>query len=91
MLKEILQSVYPVYIYESVHRIEKLLKELDMLNYTGALLLAREISKLFEQYISWDVAMLQRCIAEKKLPLKGEFVVGFMNNISKSKPKKNRF
>jgi len=88
VLKEILQSVYPVYIFESVHRIEKLLKELTLLEYTWTLLIAREISKMFEQYVHGDIAMLQDLIAQKKLPLKGEFVVGFLNQSEKKKVKK---
>lgn len=78
VLKEILQSVYPVYIYESVHRIQKLMQELSVLNYTWTLLIAREISKLFEQYVHGDLATITTLLAEKKIPLKGEFVVCFI-------------
>ncbi len=78
VLKEILQCVYPVYIYESVHRIEKLLHELSVLQYGWTLLVAREISKLFEQYIHGNITELQTAISTKQLPLKGEFVVCFL-------------
>ena len=78
VLKEILQSVYPVYIYESVHRIEKLMKELSLLEYTWSILLARELSKMFEQYFHGSVDQVQEAIKNKKIPLKGEFVVCFI-------------
>jgi 16S rRNA (cytidine1402-2'-O)-methyltransferase len=78
VLKEILQSVYPVYIYESVHRIEKLMKELTLLEYSWTVLIARELSKLFEQYFHGSVDEVQEAIKNKKIPLKGEFVVCFI-------------
>lgn len=78
VLKEILQSVYPVYIYESVHRIEKLMKELVLLQYAWTVLVARELSKLFEQYFHGSVDEAQEAIKSKKIPLKGEFVVCFI-------------
>jgi 16S rRNA (cytidine1402-2'-O)-methyltransferase len=90
VLKEILQSVYPVYIYESVHRIEKLLQELTNLQYTGTLLIARELSKLFEQYAHGDVVTLQEMVATKKIPLKGEFVVCFIPKTPDKVLKKNK-
>lgn len=90
VLKEILQSVYPVYIYESVHRIEKLLQELTDLQYTWTLLVAREISKLFEQYVHGDVATIQELIATKKLPLKGEFVLCFITVPQEKKEKRSK-
>gem|GEM_PF-6774240 len=43
---------------------------------------------MFEQYVHGDIAMLQDLIAQKKLPLKGEFVVGFLNQSEKKKVKK---
>ncbi len=78
VLKEIVQSAYPVYIYESVHRIEKLMKELQLLEYTGKLLIARELSKMFEQYLLGKPDELQEAIKNKTLPLKWEFVVAFI-------------
>lgn len=81
VLKEILQSVYPVYIYESVHRIEKLMKELALLEYSWTVLVARELSKLFEQYFHGSVDEVQEAIKNKKIPLKGEFVVCFIPKI----------
>lgn len=80
VLKEILQSVYPVYVYESVHRIEKLVQELIALWFTWKLFIWREISKLFEQYTVWDVHTIQQQLKEKVIPLKGEFVIWFINS-----------
>lgn len=90
VLKEILQSVYPVYIYESVHRIEKLLHELSGLQYTWTLLVAREISKMFEQYLHGTVEELQALIVSKQLPLKGEFVIWLLPAPAEKALKKNK-
>jgi len=75
-IKEILVSKIPVFVYESVHRIEKLLKELTQAGFTGKISIARELSKMFEQYFTGTVEEALEMIATKKLPIKGEFVVG---------------
>ncbi len=66
----------PVFCYESVHRIEKLVKELEALNFQGEISVARELSKLYEQLFTGSLADLKQLIQEKKLPIKGEFVIG---------------
>ncbi|EKD44751.1 MAG: hypothetical protein ACD_71C00019G0003 [uncultured bacterium (gcode 4)] len=78
-IKEILQSKIPVFVYESVHRMEKLLKELSQAGFTGKISIARELSKMFEQHFTWTVEEAIVLIKEKKLPIKGEFVVGIKN------------
>lgn len=75
-LKGILESKIPVFFYESVHRIEKLLNELQALNFNWQMSIAREISKLFEQYFTWSLEEVIALVKEKKLPLKWEFVIG---------------
>ena len=75
-IKEILQSEIPVFVYESVHRIEKLLKEISQAGFTGQISIAREVSKMFEQHFTGTVEEAISLIKEKKLPIKGEFVVG---------------
>ena len=75
-LKEILQSEIPVFVYESVHRIEKLLQELQQVGFHGQLSIAREVSKLFEQHFTGSVDEALSMVKDKKLPIKGEFVVG---------------
>jgi 16S rRNA (cytidine1402-2'-O)-methyltransferase len=78
-IKEILESKIPVFVYESVHRMEKLLKELSQAGFTGQISIARELSKMFEQYFTWTVKEAIEMVTTKKLPIKGEFVVGIKN------------
>ena len=75
-IKEILTSKIPVFVYESVHRMEKLLKELSQAGFTGQISIAREVSKMFEQHFTGTVEEALEMITTKKLPIKGEFVVG---------------
>jgi 16S rRNA (cytidine1402-2'-O)-methyltransferase len=78
-IKEILASKIPVFVYESVHRMEKLLKELSQDWFTGQISIARELSKMFEQYFTWTVEEALEMIKNKKIIIKGEFVVGIKN------------
>ena len=75
-IKEILNSEIPVFVYESVHRIEKLLEELKLNDFHGQISIAREVSKMFEQHFTWTVEDALLMIKEKKMTIKGEFVVG---------------
>lgn len=79
-LKWILESKIPVFFYESVHRFEKLLKELKEIWFSGQISVARELSKMFEQQITWSLENIVEMVKTKKLPIKGEFVVWIMNN-----------
>ena len=78
-IKEILASKIPVFVYESVHRIEKFLKELSLAGFMGQISIARDLSKMFEQHFTGTVEEVLDMIKEKKLPIKGEFVVGIKN------------
>ncbi len=78
-IKEILQSEIPVFVYESVHRVEKLLQELNLNQFHGQISIARELSKMFEQHFTGTLQEAIQLIKEKKLPIKGEFVVGIRN------------
>lgn len=63
-----------VVLYESPHRIGKLLKELgDACGTDRLVVVAREISKKFEEYLRGSVAELSALAAQK--PLRGELVV----------------
>lgn len=75
-IKEIIASELPVFVYESVHRIEKFLDELKQAWFAGKISIARELSKMFEQYFTGTIDEAVHLVKEKKLPLKGEFVVG---------------
>ncbi len=71
-----MKSDHATFFYESVHRIEKLIEQLEKANFMGIISVAREISKHFEQYITGDIQMIKSYIADKTIPLKGEFVIG---------------
>ena len=79
-LQWVLQSVYPVFAYESVHRIEKLLTQLDDLGYDWLVYIGREISKMYEQHLSGTTKELLEKIASWEMPVKGEFVVWFFKD-----------
>jgi len=70
MLKEIEASKYPVIVYESVHRIEKLLLELAQ---DDELVLLRELTKKFETVYRGKVGQVLEMLKADKV--KGEFVV----------------
>lgn len=78
-LLEICKSEYPIYIYESVHRVEKLMNELKKLEYKWHICIHRELSKKFEQKISWNVDEILGHISSGKLVIKWEFVIWFYN------------
>ena len=79
LIKKIIQSEYPVFIYESVHRIEKTLNQLKENWFNWKIFIIREISKMFEQKICWTIDEILEKIEKKQLPLKGEFVIGIKN------------
>ncbi len=65
----------PTFFYESVHRIEKLLKELEALEFQGQIFIWRELSKKFEQYETWSLAQIQTKFQNGEIQTKWEFVV----------------
>jgi len=78
-LKELLKQRYPVVIYESKHRIAKLLSELETLekenNAELELMIGRELTKMFEQAYFGRPAELAATLADDLDMAKGEFVV----------------
>ena len=76
LLKQIINENKPVFFYESVYRIEKLFDQLKDLWFNWKILIAREISKKFEQYECWDFEKIYKKFKNWEIPLKGEFVVG---------------
>lgn len=73
-LKKIAASEVPVVLYESPHRILKLLAELGPLN-VSRVTIARELTKVHEEIISGTVAELQVHFARHPDAVRGEFVV----------------
>ncbi len=79
VLKNIIAKKYwemPVFFYESVHRFEKLLKELAELWFDGKISVSREISKMYEQVVNGTLDEVIELVKTKKLSIKWEFVVG---------------
>ena len=77
MLKYIVQSDYPVFIYESVHRVEKTLGELQAVGFEWTVCLFRELTKMFEQKEKWSIQEVLTKIENGDIKPKGEFVIGF--------------
>lgn len=79
ILKEIATSRYPVVLYESKHRIVKLLDELISLVAGGSrpleIIVAREISKLHESLYLGNPQKVREELQLDPVSLKGEFVV----------------
>lgn len=71
-LKEITTSKYPVVIYESKHRILKLLAELDP---SLKVVLGRELSKLHESFYFGSPLEISKQLGQKETSLKGEFAL----------------
>lgn len=79
-LTKIIQSVYPVFIYESVHRIQKLLEQMEDLWYNGKVIIMRELTKMYEQIEAWTTQELLKKMENWDMPIKGEFVVWFFGD-----------
>ena len=70
LLGEIAESKYPVVLYESVHRIGKLLDELPP---SDDIVIARELTKKFETVYRGKVEEVKKRLVKEEI--KGEFVV----------------
>lgn len=73
-LKSIAESEIPVVLYESPHRIEKLLEELDTLQVANVVI-ARELTKVHEEIVSGTVEQIQAHFESHPDAIRGEFVV----------------
>jgi len=71
-LKEIMTSEIPVVLYESPHRIEKLLKELEGVSQVT---IARELTKIHEEIVSGTPGEVRAHFAAHPDTVRGEFVV----------------
>jgi len=79
MLKEIFSSLYPTIVYESKHRIIKLLEELTKMSSDKKsplnVAVARELTKLHESFYQGSPAEILAELQKDANNLKGEFVV----------------
>ncbi|MDR0282827.1 MAG: 16S rRNA (cytidine(1402)-2'-O)-methyltransferase [Candidatus Peribacteria bacterium] len=78
-LKEAMMREHPTFFYESVHRMEKLIGELRELGFGGKMSIAREVSKMFEQFWTGSLEDLEGMLRDGRMLMKGEFVVGLRN------------
>lgn len=90
LLEDITQSDYPVFLYESVHRVDKLLQEIKDLNFDGTIWIFRELTKMYEQKLIGTAADLL-AMWGKELVAKGEFVIGIYPAKDKEKGKRNKY
>ena len=74
-LTQMMNAEHASFFYESVHRIGKLIEQLEKIWFNGKISISREISKKFEQLITTDITNFKSMLEEKKLPLKWEFVI----------------
>lgn len=73
-LSKIMESDIPVVLYESPHRIVKLLKELETLH-ASRVVIARELTKVHEEVISGSIEEVQEYFATHPGAVRGEFAV----------------
>ncbi len=73
-LKKIAESELPVVLYESPHRIEKLLKELEDVS-VARVTVARELTKIHEEVVSGTPSEVQAHFTAHPDAVRGEFVV----------------
>jgi 16S rRNA (cytidine1402-2'-O)-methyltransferase len=74
-IKEILESKYPVILYESKYRIIKLLKELKEMECDKKIIILREMTKIHYSFYEGDVDSLYKKLEQNDNDKKGEFTV----------------
>jgi 16S rRNA (cytidine1402-2'-O)-methyltransferase len=76
LFKEIKDSTRTMVFYESVHRIEKTLDSLSkILDSKRKVVVARELTKMYEEVIRGNIEMVKNYFRRKKDKVRGEFVV----------------
>ncbi len=73
-LKKMSESEYATVLYESPHRIIKLLQELEALN-ASKIIIARELTKIHEEVISGTPTEILEHFSNHEDTIRGEFVV----------------
>ena len=75
MLKEMLASEYSSIFYESTHRIEKFLKEMEKLQAERKIVIGKELTKIYEEILIGTPAEILEIFKGDPQKKKGEFVV----------------
>ncbi len=76
-IRAIVNSPHPVFIYESVHRVNSTLKKIKNAWFDRKVLLARELTKKFEQKECGHIDTILDNIDKDFIPARWEFVLGF--------------
>ncbi len=74
-LTELLDRGDPVVLYESPHRIARLMEDLRMVAPGVEVLLGRELTKIYEQIVRGTVEEIAHMVDNTTIPARGEFVV----------------
>lgn len=82
-INEVMTSAYNTVLYESPHRLEKLLHEIEAIDENRELFLAKELSKKYQNYYRGTAKDLSRLL--ETLTIRGEWVV-----VVKSVPRKSK-
>ena len=75
-LTQMMNAEHASFFYESVHRIGKLIEQLEKIWFSGKISIGREISKKFEQFITTDISSFKDMLEKNIIALKWEFVIG---------------
>lgn len=82
LVKKIMESEWPVILFESKHRIGKLLNEIADLADEGGfggsplrMIVGRELTKMHEEIIRGDAEFVRKYFKENREKIKGEFVI----------------
>lgn len=73
LIKKIIGSDIPVILYESVHRINKLLSQLSQLSPARQIIIGRELTKKFETIYRGNLEEIKKQLTRDQI--KGEFVI----------------
>lgn len=79
-IKNLSQKQETIIIYESPHRIKQTIKQLYEYFSNRKIVLAREISKKFEEYIRTDLSTLNYMLNEEKKEILGEIILIIQGN-----------
>lgn len=75
LIKEIMDHKYPVVLYESKHRIAKLLQELKAGGCQKKVMIFRELTKMFYTFYNQDLDELCKILEQDREAKKGEFTL----------------
>ncbi|MCP1660969.1 16S rRNA (cytidine(1402)-2'-O)-methyltransferase [Neisseria perflava] len=75
LLAKWVEADYPIVMFETPHRIEAALGDMAALFPERTLVLAREISKTFETFLSGSVAEIQTALKDDSNQMRGEMVL----------------